>query len=106
MEKIPEGTNVTMGDTMPVPGLGSNFDPPKDRYLTAIYNQWVGKREELIADLQIYLENPVGVGEHPDIGEAIKSKLEQIEKYDSLATSLKNYFLGKPNPQQEAGEAP
>ena len=92
---LPEGANVTMGETLPVPSLGSNFNPPSKKYITAIYNQWAGKREQAIADLTVYLENPVAVGEHPDIGEEIKGKIKEIDKYDSLVDTISKHFMAR-----------
>ena len=96
---LPQGANVTMGETIPVPNLGPSFNPPTKKYITAIYNQWAGRREQAIADLTIYLENPVAVGEHPNIGEEIKKKIEEVDRYDSLIDTISKHFL--PNPQPE-----
>ena len=73
--------------------IGSSFDPPKKKYISAIYNQWAGLREQAVADLAVYLENPVGVGEHSDIGEEIKKKLQEIDRYDSLVSTIEKHFL-------------
>jgi hypothetical protein len=87
---IPEGTNVTMGEQITAPSLGSSFSPPSQRYIKAIFNEWFALKEQASADLTIYLENPVGVGEHPNISEEIKKKIQEIEKYDSLISTIKN----------------
>lgn len=107
MENIPQGTKATMGETLSGNmTLGGGFNPPKQRYVTSIYNQLVGKREELIADLEIYLNNPVGVGEHADIGEVIKEKIEQIDKYDSMANTLRSNFFERDADQSNQEQAP
>lgn len=106
-KNIPKGTKATMGDVVSQPMvLGGGFEPPKNRYITSIYNQFVGKREELIADLEVYFNNPVGVGEHPNIGEVIKEKIEEIDKYDSMANTLRSYFFEDPNESSSESEAP
>ena len=106
-KNIPKGTKATMGDVVSQPMvLGGGFEPPKNRYVTSIYNQFVGKREELIADLEVYFNNPVGVGEHPNIGEVIKEKIEEIDKYDSMANTLRSYFFEDPNESSNESEAP
>ena len=105
-KNIPKGTKATMGEVVSQPmTLGGGFEAPKNRYITSIYNQLVGKREELIADLEIYLNNPVGVGEHPHIGQVIKEKIEQIDKHDSMANTLRSHFFedsSEPTTQSEA----
>ena len=44
------------------------------------------------ANIEVYLKNPVGVGEHPDILEAIEKELDVIAKYDDHIAMLKNIF--------------
>ena len=70
---------------------------PTQLYVTAIYNQFAGLRDEALADLQTLLNNPVGVGDHENIGESIKKKLEEVDKYDSLASTIEKYMLSKHN---------
>ena len=93
--------NIEMGESIPV-NLGTSFNPPKERYIRSIFNQWAGEREEAIADLTIYLENPTAVGEHPNIGEEIKNKLEEVDKYDSLMETIQKHFMTDSNLKKEA----
>ena len=66
-------------DTLELP-IGGGFSPPKRKYVGGIYNEWAGLRDQAVADLTVYLENPVGVGEHANISEEIKKLLIE-EKY-------------------------
>lgn len=34
------------------------------------------------ANVKVYLDNPAGIGEHPDIMEAIEGELEKIAEYE------------------------
>jgi hypothetical protein len=43
-------------------------------------------------NVEVYLTNPVGVGEHPDIMEAIETEMEQIAKYDDMLEMVEKYF--------------
>jgi hypothetical protein len=43
-------------------------------------------------NVEVYLANPVGVGEHPDIMEAIEKELEEMAKYHDHIEVLKEYF--------------
>ena len=43
-------------------------------------------------NVEVYLANPVGVGEHPDIMDAIEKELEEIAKYHDILEVLENYF--------------
>lgn len=43
-------------------------------------------------NVEVYLTNPVGVGEHPDIMEAIEKEVEEIARYDDMIEMMKKYF--------------
>jgi hypothetical protein len=43
-------------------------------------------------NVEVYLTNPVGVGEHPDIMDAIEKELEEIAKYHDILEVLHQYF--------------
>ena len=43
-------------------------------------------------NVEVYLNNPVGVGEHPDILEAIEKELKVIAEYDDQLEILNKYF--------------
>lgn len=65
------------------------------QHISGILSQYVGKRDELIADLSVYLDSPVGVGEHGDIGSVIREKLIEIDKTDSIIDTINKYFSSK-----------
>tara|TARA_B100000035_G_scaffold41524_1_gene31193 strand:- start:210 stop:416 length:207 start_codon:yes stop_codon:yes gene_type:complete len=44
------------------------------------------------ANVEVYMNNPVGVGEHPDIIEAIEQELDEIARYDDQVEMLNKYF--------------
>ena len=52
-------------------------------------------------NVEVYLERPVGIGEHSDIMEAIEVELEQIAKYDEQITVLKKYFVHEDEIKEE-----
>ena len=104
---IPKGQQVTMGDSIPVPPMGGSFKAPHMQYIQAIYNQFAGKREEALADLKVYMQNPVGVGEHPNIGDEIKRKIREVDEYDSLVACLEKHFsTADQTPQAKQEETP
>lgn len=51
-----------------------------------------GHVDKHIANVEVYLENPAGIGEHSDIMEAIEMEVEQIAKYDDQLEMIKKYF--------------
>lgn len=43
-------------------------------------------------NVEVYLKNPVGVGEHPQILDTIEKELEEIANYDDQLNVLNKYF--------------
>lgn len=44
------------------------------------------------ANFNVYLNNSVGIGEHPDIMESMESELAKLAEYDEKLSTLKKYF--------------
>ena len=47
------------------------------------------------ANIEVYLEHPVGIGEHSNIIEAIEQELDMIAKYEDQVEVIKKHFMGK-----------
>ena len=47
------------------------------------------------ANIEVYLEHPVGIGEHSNIIEAIEEELNMIAKYEDQVEVIKKHFMGK-----------
>ena len=50
-----------------------------------------GEIQKHLANVEVYLSNPVGIGEHSDITEAIGIELDKIAKYDDQLEVIKKY---------------
>ena len=57
-------------------------------YLQSSYNYYIAERDKHVLDLEVYLSNPVAIGAHSDIAEEIRKKIELIDKYDSIVSTL------------------
>jgi hypothetical protein len=44
------------------------------------------------ANVEVYLQNPVGIGEHPDITQAMQEELDKIARWDDQLDVLNKYF--------------
>ena len=44
------------------------------------------------ANIEVYLANPVGIGEHSNIVEAIEGELDMIAKYQDQRDIINKYF--------------
>ena len=43
------------------------------------------------ANVKVYMENPVGVGEHPDIVDEVEKLLKQIKDAKEMLDEVKNW---------------
>lgn len=50
----------------------------RETLLKALASQYQGEMDVAIANITVYQNNPAGIGEHPDVVEALDT---QIEKY-------------------------
>jgi hypothetical protein len=60
--------------------------------LNAVKKHAEGHVAKHVANVEIYLNQSVGIGEHSDIVEAIEIELEQIAKYQDQIDILEKYF--------------
>ena len=44
------------------------------------------------ANVDIYLTNPVGIGEHPDLTQAMQEELDKIARWEDQLNVLSKYF--------------
>ena len=44
------------------------------------------------ANVEVYLQNPVGIGELPDITQAMQGELDKIARWDDQLEVLNKYF--------------
>ena len=51
-----------------------------------------GHVDKHVANIEVYLNQAVGIGEHSDIIDAIEIELEQIAKYQDQLDILDKYF--------------
>ena len=64
----------------------------ENEMIKALKKHAEGHIEKHCANVDIYLEKAVGIGEHSDVLEAIEKELEVIAKYDDELSVLKKYF--------------
>jgi len=54
-----------------------------------------GDIEKHKANVEIYLNNPAGIGEHSDIMESVENELNMIAKYQDQIDVIQKYFKFK-----------
>ena len=45
-----------------------------------------------LANVEIYLNNPAGIGEHPDVTAAIQEELDQVAKWEDQISVIQKYL--------------
>ena len=60
--------------------------------INALKAHAMGDIKKHLANIEIYLENPAGIGEHSDVMEAIQVELDQVAKYHDQLEVIKNYI--------------
>ena len=56
----------------------------RERLISAFVSHAKGHVDKHLANVEVYLTNPAGIGEHPDIMEAIESEMKIVAEYDDL----------------------
>ena len=64
----------------------------KEQLLRSLLAHAHGEIEYHKANVRIYLDSPVGIGEHPDVMGAITDELDKIAKYHDQVEVLERYF--------------
>ena len=64
----------------------------KGRILDALQAHAEGNVELHLANIEVYLENPAGIGEHSDILEAIQAEMDKIAVHQDRLDIIKKYL--------------
>ncbi len=64
----------------------------KTKMLIALKAYALGQIELHKMNVEVYLENPVGIGEHSDVLEAIQSQLGKIAEWEDQLFVLEKHF--------------
>lgn len=61
--------------------------------INASRSHFAGHINKHLANIEVLLENPAGIGEHQDILEAIEIELEQVANYHDKLEMLSKFFI-------------
>jgi hypothetical protein len=64
----------------------------RENMLDAVVEHAKGHIAKHTMNVEVYLSNAAGVGEHPDILEAVEKELEVIAKYHDQLEVIEKYF--------------
>ena len=63
----------------------------REKLKSAIIANANGEIQVHLANVDVYLNNPVGIGEHSDVTDAIQCELDKIARYDDQIEVIKKY---------------
>ena len=64
----------------------------RDQLIKALLAHAQGDIAKHKANIEVYLANPVGIGQHSNIVEAIEGELDMIAKYQDQIDIINKYF--------------
>ena len=64
----------------------------RDKIIKALLSHAQGDIQKHLANIEIYLTNPSGIGEHSDIMESIEHELNQVAKYQDQIDVIQRYL--------------
>ena len=67
----------------------------REQLLKALLAHAQGDIAKHKANVEVYLTNPVGIGEHSNVVEAIEEELNMIAKYEDQVSVIKKHFIVK-----------
>ena len=60
--------------------------------LVALMLQYKAEIAKAKANIKVYMDNPAGIGEHPDLVAAVDSQVELIAHAEDKLNVLKNHY--------------
>ena len=64
----------------------------RDQLIKALLAHAQGDIQKHVANVEVYLTNPAGIGEHSNIVEAIEQELNENAKYQDQIDVIQKYF--------------
>jgi len=65
----------------------------RDQLIKALLAHANGEIQKHKANIEVFFNNPVGVGDHPDVLETIQVEIDAIAKYHDQVEVLNKYFI-------------
>jgi sirohydrochlorin ferrochelatase len=63
----------------------------RQQLIKALLAHAQGDLQKHLANVEVYLQNPVGIGEHSDVLEAIEHELNEAAKYQDQISIIERY---------------
>lgn len=69
-------------------------------FTKALVDHYNAQISEAVATLTVYLNSPVGIGEHSDLLLELKKYVDLLDSADSKLATLNKYILSNPDTKQ------
>tara|TARA_R100000008_G_scaffold48214_1_gene28633 strand:- start:821 stop:1021 length:201 start_codon:yes stop_codon:yes gene_type:complete len=63
----------------------------RDQLKKALLAHAQGEIQMHLANIEIYLTNPVGIGEHPDVTQAIQEEIDKVARWNDQIEVIQKY---------------
>lgn len=77
----------------------------RDILINATRSHLAGQINKHLANVEVYMNNTIGIGEHSDIVETIELELEQMANYHDKLEMLVKYFIQPSTNEEETNDA-
>ncbi len=67
----------------------------RGQLLSALLAHAQGEIAKHKVNVEVFLENPTGVGDHPDVLETVQGELDKIARYHDQIEVINHYFKGR-----------
>ena len=64
----------------------------REQLIKALLAHAQGDIQKHVANVEVYLQNPAGIGEHSNIVEAMEEEINMIAKYQDQIDVINKYF--------------
>lgn len=64
----------------------------RSQMIASLKSHAVGQINKHKMNVEVYLENPAGIGEHPDVMSAIEEELHKVAEYHDMLEVLEKYI--------------
>ena len=63
----------------------------RDQLKKALLAHAQGEIQMHLANVEVYLTNPVGIGEHPDVTQAIQEEIDKVARWNDQIEVIQKY---------------
>jgi len=69
----------------------------RDQLIKALLAHAQGDIQKHVANVEVYLTNPAGIGEHPDLVQAVDSEMVKLADAEDKLETLKKHYVTQPD---------